>query len=248
MTYLTPHDALVVVDVQRDFLPGGALGIQDGDRIVPILTRYVARFHARGLPIFITRDWHPPDHCSFQGARRALAGPLYRRIARLLAATELPASVSAVTIYKAIDQDKEAYSTLQDTPLDRHLRALKGPPPVHRGVGDRLLCAEHGEGCAGSRLRCVRAHGWDQGRQSPPRRRPARRRSDGAGRRHSRLPGAIGRMNITSDALLTDLYELTMAQAYLAQGMTDIAVFEFFVRETAAATPTSSWPQDWSRF
>ncbi|MDQ1290910.1 MAG: nicotinate phosphoribosyltransferase, partial [Nitrospirota bacterium] len=38
-------------------------------------------------------------------------------------------------------------------------------------------------------------------------------------------------MNITSDALLTDLYELTMAQAYLAQGMTDIAVFEFFVRK-----------------
>ncbi|MGB4997453.1 MAG: nicotinate phosphoribosyltransferase, partial [Nitrospira sp.] len=38
-------------------------------------------------------------------------------------------------------------------------------------------------------------------------------------------------MNITSGALLTDLYELTMAQAYLAQGMTDIAVFEFFVRK-----------------
>lgn len=54
-----------------------------------------------------------------------MARPLYRRIARLLAATELPASVSAVTIYKAIDQDKEAYSTLQGTPLDRHLRALK---------------------------------------------------------------------------------------------------------------------------
>lgn len=46
-------------------------------------------------------------------------------------------------------------------------------------------------------------------------------------------------MNITSGALLTDLYELTMAQAYLAQGMTDIAVFEFFVRKLPPQR--SSW-------
>src|SRR5690242_12159468 len=44
-------------------------------------------------------------------------------------------------------------------------------------------------------------------------------------------PGATGRMTFNSDALLTDLYELTMAQAYLARDMTQEAVFEFFVRQ-----------------
>ncbi|MFO0733116.1 MAG: isochorismatase family protein [Nitrospiraceae bacterium] len=65
MEQLQQGDALIVVDVQNDFLPGGALGISGGDRIVPILTAYIARFQARGLPIFVTRDWHPPNHCSF---------------------------------------------------------------------------------------------------------------------------------------------------------------------------------------
>lgn len=125
MTDLTPHDALVVVDVQRDFLPGGALGIGDGDRIVPILTAYMARFHARGLPIFVTRDWHPPNHCSF----REQGGPWPVHCVAgspgSLPPPNFQPPVSAVMIYKAIDQNTEAYSTLQDTPLDRHLRALR---------------------------------------------------------------------------------------------------------------------------
>ena len=125
MTDLTPHDALVVVDVQRDFLPDGALGIEDGDRIVPILTAYMARFHARGLPIFVTRDWHPPNHCSF----REQGGPWPVHCVAgspgSLPPPNFQPPVSAVMIYKAIDQNTEAYSTLQDTPLDRHLRALK---------------------------------------------------------------------------------------------------------------------------
>ena len=47
---LQPGDALVVVDVQRDFLPGGALGVPEGDRVVPVLNRYIACFRAHGLP------------------------------------------------------------------------------------------------------------------------------------------------------------------------------------------------------
>lgn len=51
--------ALIVVDVQNDFCPGGALPVPDGDRVVPVLNTYLARADAAGMPIFASRDWHP---------------------------------------------------------------------------------------------------------------------------------------------------------------------------------------------
>jgi nicotinamidase/pyrazinamidase len=57
--------ALVIVDVQNDFCPGGALGVQDGDRIVPVLNKYIEQFAQAGMPIFFTRDWHPPRTTHF---------------------------------------------------------------------------------------------------------------------------------------------------------------------------------------
>ncbi len=63
---MTDKDALIVVDMQRDFMPGGALPVQEGDNIVPRLNQYIRLFFERGLPVFFTRDWHPPDHISFK--------------------------------------------------------------------------------------------------------------------------------------------------------------------------------------
>ncbi|MFW5909485.1 MAG: isochorismatase family protein [Thiohalospira sp.] len=63
--------ALVIVDVQNDFLPGGALGVPGGDAVIPPLNRCAAAFAAAGRPVLATRDRHPPDHCSF----RAQGGP-----------------------------------------------------------------------------------------------------------------------------------------------------------------------------
>lgn len=51
--------ALLIVDVQNDFCSGGSLEVRDGDRIVPILNRYIKKFTEAGMPIFFTRDWHP---------------------------------------------------------------------------------------------------------------------------------------------------------------------------------------------
>jgi nicotinamidase/pyrazinamidase len=58
--------ALVIVDVQNDFCPGGALAVTDGDQVVPALNRYIERFTDCGLPIFATRDWHPPKTSHFK--------------------------------------------------------------------------------------------------------------------------------------------------------------------------------------
>ena len=60
-----PTDALIVVDVQIDFLPGGSLAVPGGDEVVPVAGRYAELFRRRKLPLYFTRDWHPPDHSSF---------------------------------------------------------------------------------------------------------------------------------------------------------------------------------------
>lgn len=58
-------DALIIVDVQNDFCPGGALPITNGDAVVPVLNRWMAHAHAAGVAIFASRDWHPVKHVSF---------------------------------------------------------------------------------------------------------------------------------------------------------------------------------------
>src|SRR5437867_2418249 len=60
------RDALVVVDVQNDFCPGGALGVAEGDAVIPLLNAYAARFAAAGAPVFLSRDWHPARTTHFQ--------------------------------------------------------------------------------------------------------------------------------------------------------------------------------------
>jgi nicotinamidase/pyrazinamidase len=54
-------DALLVVDVQNDFLPGGALAVTEGDQVIPIINRLVDRFAL----VLATQDWHPANHGSF---------------------------------------------------------------------------------------------------------------------------------------------------------------------------------------
>jgi nicotinamidase/pyrazinamidase len=59
-------DALVVVDVQNDFCPGGALPVPEGDRVVPVLNEYLSRAAQAGIPVFASRDWHPARTTHFQ--------------------------------------------------------------------------------------------------------------------------------------------------------------------------------------
>ncbi|HLJ72556.1 MAG TPA: bifunctional nicotinamidase/pyrazinamidase [Roseiarcus sp.] len=54
-------DALIVVDMQYDFMPGGALAVAGGDAIVPLVNRIAAKF----ANVVLTQDWHPPGHASF---------------------------------------------------------------------------------------------------------------------------------------------------------------------------------------
>jgi len=58
---ITSRDALIVVDVQNDFCPGGALAVPDGDAVIAVIHRIAPLFEH----IVLTQDWHPPEHCSF---------------------------------------------------------------------------------------------------------------------------------------------------------------------------------------
>jgi nicotinamidase/pyrazinamidase len=124
MESLTTHDALLVADIQNDFLPGGALGIRGGDDIVPVLLNYIDRFHSKGLPIFLTRDWHPPNHCSFRSQGGPWPPHCIAGSPGSLPPRAFETPLSAVIIYKAIDADREAYSAFQDTALGRHLKSI----------------------------------------------------------------------------------------------------------------------------
>ena len=59
-------DALIVVDVQNDFCAGGSLAVPDGDAVVPVINEYIRRAEAAGMPIFVTRDWHPAQTRHFK--------------------------------------------------------------------------------------------------------------------------------------------------------------------------------------
>lgn len=58
---ITDKDALIVVDVQYDFCPGGSLAVNGGDEVVPVINEIAGRFDN----VVLTQDWHPPGHKSF---------------------------------------------------------------------------------------------------------------------------------------------------------------------------------------
>lgn len=115
-------DALVIVDVQNDFLPGGALAVPQGNEVVSALNRYATLFVKLGLPVFATRDWHPGDHCSFreQGGpwpAHCVAGTQGAQLA-----SELTLPPGARIISKATTPERDAYSGFAGTELDALLR------------------------------------------------------------------------------------------------------------------------------
>ncbi|HEY6096315.1 MAG TPA: isochorismatase family protein [Gallionellaceae bacterium] len=120
---LQAADALLIVDVQNDFLPGGALAVPEGDAVIAPLNRCIAAFGRHKLPVYASRDWHPPDHCSFaaQGGPwppHCVAGS---RGAEFAPALALPAD--AVVISKDDTPELNTYSAFGATDLDRRLQA-----------------------------------------------------------------------------------------------------------------------------
>ena len=116
-------DALLIVDVQNDFLPGGSLAVPRGDEVVTVLNRYLDIFAMQNLPVYATRDWHPEHHCSF----RAQGGPwpphCVAKTNGAAFAVALLLPPAAVIISKAMTVKQDAYSGFHGTDLHQKLHA-----------------------------------------------------------------------------------------------------------------------------
>jgi len=120
---LGKHDALIVVDVQNDFLPGGSLAVSDGDAVIPVINHCMQLSAAKRLPIYATRDWHPADHCSFvenggTWPKHCIADSPGAQFAENIAFPD-----DVIIVSKGIDSDKEAYSGFQGTDLSDQIHA-----------------------------------------------------------------------------------------------------------------------------
>jgi nicotinamidase/pyrazinamidase len=110
--------ALIVVDVQNDFCPGGALAVPDGDAVVEPINRLAASAEF----VVATRDWHPANHGSFAAQR----GPWPVHCVAGTPGAELHAGVDRSRVDAIVDKgqapDREGYSGFEGTELERVLR------------------------------------------------------------------------------------------------------------------------------
>jgi nicotinamidase/pyrazinamidase len=121
-------DALIVVDVQNDFCPGGALAVPHGDAVIEPLN-WLMRQHD---VVVATRDWHPPDHSSFaeQGGPWPVHCVQDTHGAQLR--SDLDRDALDAVINKGQDRETEGYSGFEGTDLERILRE-RGVERVHVG-------------------------------------------------------------------------------------------------------------------
>jgi len=119
---MTARDALIVVDVQKDFCPGGALGVPGGDEVVPVINRLQELF----TTVIFSRDWHPPGHVSFSDKPKFVDGSWPKHC---LAGSDgaafhpqLQVPLHATVLSKATKKDREAYNVFEAGDLAQTLR------------------------------------------------------------------------------------------------------------------------------
>ena len=115
-------DALIVVDVQRDFCPGGALAINHGDQVVPVLNRWVKAAVAAGVPIYASRDWHPVRHPSFVAFGGSWPAHCLQDSEGAGFHPDLFLPDSAAIVTKGVRFDRDQYSAFDETGLAAELR------------------------------------------------------------------------------------------------------------------------------
>jgi nicotinamidase/pyrazinamidase len=130
--HLDDGDALLVIDMQVDFLPGGALGVPDGHEVTDPVNHLLDLFTQARLPVFASRDWHPADHCSFADAGGPWPPHCVAGTPGAEFAAELALPDDAIVISKADTAGVDAYSAFSGTTLAAQLR--------ERGVTRVTVC------------------------------------------------------------------------------------------------------------
>ena len=130
---ITDKDALIVVDMQKDFMPGGVLEVEGADEIIPYINGVTKMFEKLQRPVFFSRDWHPKEHISFveQGGRwpeHCIAGSKGARFDERL---YMPKDYRFI-ISKGTSKDFDAYSAFEGTLLENLLK--------ERGIKRLFVC------------------------------------------------------------------------------------------------------------
>jgi nicotinamidase/pyrazinamidase len=104
------YSALVLVDIQNDFCPGGSLPIHEGDRIVPIANRYIKLFQSAHMPVYATRDWHPVETSHFHSGGGTWPPHCVQNSVGALLHPDLSLPKDAVVVSKGTGPSDDAYS------------------------------------------------------------------------------------------------------------------------------------------
>ena len=110
---MSRHMALLIIDVQNDFCPGGALPVAHGDRVVEPLNRAIHHFSAAGLPVFASRDWHPAETQHFQEHGGQWPVHCVRDTLGAAFHPDLHLPEHVVVLSKGLDPQAEGYSAFE---------------------------------------------------------------------------------------------------------------------------------------
>jgi nicotinate phosphoribosyltransferase len=222
-------DALLIVDVQSDFLPGGSLAVPQGNDVVPVLNRYCAAFRTRHLPIFASRDWHPQNHCSFKDQ----GGPWPPHCVAETDGAQFASGLDlseVVIISKATEPESDAYSAFENTDFDARLKQAHIKRLFVGGLATDY--------CVLNSVRDAIRFNYSVVLLEDAIRAVNLQVDDGPKAIKEMLelgcqPASIESVSLTppeAPTVLTDLYQLAMLKAYHDQGMNQTAVFEFYIR------------------
>jgi nicotinamidase/pyrazinamidase len=121
---LNAADALIIVDVQNDFCPGGRLPVEGGHDVVPELNRWIEAAERGGALVVASRDWHPSQHVSFQEQGGAWPEHCVQRSSGAEFHPQLKLPKLTVLVSKGEDIDKDNYSDFEATGLGDLLRRV----------------------------------------------------------------------------------------------------------------------------
>jgi nicotinamidase/pyrazinamidase len=117
-------DVLLITDIQKDFLPGGALPIDNGNEIIPVLNEYIRNFYAPKAHVLVSRDWHPTDHVSFNTQGGPWPPHCIKDTNGAEFSSDLKLPKHTLIISKATEPNHESYSAFDGTILANELKRL----------------------------------------------------------------------------------------------------------------------------